>query len=376
MFKYFNFLFFVSCSIVGLDVARANNIHIQLLIEDENLEYVQSLTKANRLDYPNRIAHPHVSFLKINDGQGIIQKNFEQFANGLNAMLEQEGPFKFMGQNVKGYESEKTGVTYWCIEDADKTQTTTLPNAKLKSIGEKAKRFVADFVNARKGPKPFIPMDPDQLVEDLKVETTKIEQSYAEYSKGFPHVSIAKGKELPEYIFSNAKNQQIIMNIKGFNAVYTYSENPEVQLPQIYISKYFGDTRYELDAKFDSLKKYNNLYPDIHSLLQSIGGLDSENIQHEITQKSKSVRVKRNAAEAVLDDPSSKRIKSEEKSAPMNANPLVNGSVVQEHNKTKQEELETLKKKIEILELRKKLEIEIFEKRKNLFSLQSRMLKS
>jgi len=361
MVRYFNLLFLFTLS---LSKAQAGQIDIQLLIEDEDLSYARSVTKTAALERENTIPYPHVSFLKINDKENIIKENFATFSDELNAKLEKASagkPLRFIGQSINGYKAEKTGVLYWCIGDADKDKAESAHNQDLKNTADNLKGFIEEFMSQHKTkpkePTAFKLMTPDEMTKDTAEKIAKIEESFVEYSKGFPHVSIAKGTELTEDYFAPVQKKQISFRIKGIKMILSNTpENSEERLPQIFITKYFGDPQYELVSGFKSLYQKQGLYDDVHMLLQAVGGsLQSSLITKEIEEIKKiKASVQKRKFEDSTPQPfeTAKKIKIEPDLAPMEG---VERSSEKNPPQDQSKNSEAIRKEAEILRARLKL---------------------
>lgn len=273
---------------------QAGQVEIQLLVDDNDLAKARHITQTQSLHQENSIAFPHVSFLSVNDEKEIVQKHFAQFVKKVDVALSiahRNNLMKFYAQGVKGYNSQHTGEKYWCLEDADKSEKNA-PNKDIKvaaaflkdSLEELIQKKTEELVGSEKP--HFIRQTPDQMISTVREQTERAQQSYVEYAKGFPHMSVAKGTNLSSTQFSAAEENPFSLQIKGYKIIYTYSSDRAKKLPQIYLSKNLGMNQFNLHSEFNCLRNYgyHGDYENIENLLQEIGGIDSPYIKQEIQQ--------------------------------------------------------------------------------------------
>jgi len=278
----------------GLSADPGDKLTLQLLVDDRGIEMAKHATRTQDLSYPHAIPHPHVSFIQIEDKQNILRQNFGEvmqlattiLENYRTILKERSQELTFLGQGITGYPSQANGVTYWCLEDADKHNGDSNPNKLFKFVAQEVKTALEKLILEKSEEnKVFSLKTPGQIVQGMAEQTRKASLSSVGFSRGFPHMSLAKGSDLNPALFSEAQNVTIPLAITGINAVFTYqgstSENP---IPQVYIKQYFGSREVELSSQFNCLSNYNGLYSNLQSLLGEIEGLDSSYIRSEIQQ--------------------------------------------------------------------------------------------
>lgn len=274
---------------------QAGKVEIQLLVDEHDLVKARHITQTQSLQQANSIPFPHVSFLSVNDEEEIVQKHFEHFVKKVDVALNiahRNHLMKFYAQGVKDYDSQHTGEKYWCLEDADKSGNDTLNKNHIKMAAELLKTSLEELIQkkkeelAEKGKPHFIRQTPDQMISTVSAQTERAQQSYVEYAKGFPHMSVAKGKNLTPAQFSAAEEKPVPLQVKGYKLIYTYSSDRAKKLPQIYLSKNFDKNQFNLHSEFNCLKNYgyHGDYENIEDLLQEIDGINSTYIKEEIQQ--------------------------------------------------------------------------------------------
>lgn len=125
-----------------------DKVIIQLLVDDNEMKGVHQKVNKALWDDSNKIAFPHVSFIEVEDTHNIIKENYKEFLDNVSSLLKRQSiisKLQFTGQGVNPYNSQHTGVTYWCLEDVDKSSSSPF-NSALKSVGEETKKSIKDFI--------------------------------------------------------------------------------------------------------------------------------------------------------------------------------------------------------------------------------------
>lgn len=193
--------------------APGDKVCIQLLPDDKDLQRVYQKASL-RLKQENCIPFPHVSFIQIADDNDIIKNNYSLFVEKISNSLMQNKTdlIEFLGKSIDPFVSEHTGQTFWCLKNNN--------NIKLTKAGNNIKLAIDTFIsdhNKNATPSPVM------------------------FSKGFPHISLAKGANINKSLFSRIENEDINIRLKGFKFIYTFY-NEIYQIPQVYLSKDFTST--------------------------------------------------------------------------------------------------------------------------------------
>lgn len=282
--KKFLFYTLISVSFFSNSVfaGKGDTVRVQLLLDDGDVRAVKSAARTHELQKENQIPHQHISVLEVSDPDDKIKNDFKPFVEKVQTVLlagqslaeKKQQPFSFSGKGVKGYQSQDTGQTYWCLEkDSEKNKYLGLVARGMKKQIEKW--LGIDTTSSTAGELK----SPDQVVQGISDKAEEDSRSFVEFSKGFPHISLAKGAGLEEH-FSALQNQPFEFKIKGVNFVYSFGvPMPELRIPQIFISSDLGTRSVNFSSYMRGLSYFNGSYQNLDQLFNDQQGVSGVLIQ-------------------------------------------------------------------------------------------------